>query len=43
MIHLEDNFVADDFRAQRPDAQILLTPVSDPRASGVAELGPRAT
>ena len=32
--------IVDDFRAQRPDAQILLTKVSDPRAFGVAELGP---
>jgi glucose-1-phosphate thymidylyltransferase len=47
VMYLGDNFVVggitpivDDFRAERPDAQILLTQVSDPRAFGVAELGP---
>jgi glucose-1-phosphate thymidylyltransferase len=47
VMYLGDNFIVggissivDDFRAQRPDAQILLTKVSDPRAFGVAELGP---
>ncbi|MFD5451409.1 glucose-1-phosphate thymidylyltransferase [Streptomyces sp. NPDC003470] len=47
VMYLGDNFIVggissivDDFRAQRPDAQILLTRVSDPRAFGVAELGP---
>jgi glucose-1-phosphate thymidylyltransferase len=47
VMYLGDNFIVggissivDDFRAQRPEAQILLTKVSDPRAFGVAELGP---
>lgn len=47
VMYLGDNFIVggissivDDFRAQRPDAQILLTKVCDPRAFGVAELGP---
>ena len=46
VMYLGDNFVvggiADlvrEFRAQRPDAQILLTRVPDPTAFGVAELG----
>ncbi len=47
VMYLGDNFIVggissivDDFRAQRSHAQILLTKVSDPRAFGVAELGP---
>lgn len=47
VMYLGDNFIVggitalvDNFRAERPDAQILLTKVSDPRAFGVAELGP---
>ncbi|MFE6287099.1 glucose-1-phosphate thymidylyltransferase [Streptomyces sp. NPDC057877] len=47
VMYLGDNFIVggitdlvDEFRATRPDAQILLTRVSDPRAFGVAELGP---
>jgi glucose-1-phosphate thymidylyltransferase len=47
VMYLGDNFIVggisglvDTFRSQRPDAQILLTRVSDPRAFGVAELGP---
>jgi len=47
VMYLGDNFIVggitgivDDFRAHRPDAQILLTHVPDPRAFGVAELDP---
>jgi glucose-1-phosphate thymidylyltransferase len=45
VMYLGDNFVVggitalvDQFRSERPDARILLTRVSDPRAFGVAEL-----
>jgi glucose-1-phosphate thymidylyltransferase len=45
VMYLGDNFVVggisalvDEFRAHRPDAQILLTHVPDPRSFGVAEL-----
>ncbi|POX42898.1 glucose-1-phosphate thymidylyltransferase [Streptomyces sp. Ru73] len=45
VMFLGDNFIlggitgiVDAFRRERPDAQILLTQVSDPRAFGVAEL-----
>ncbi|MFC9057118.1 glucose-1-phosphate thymidylyltransferase [Streptomyces sp. NPDC057074] len=45
LMYLGDNFVgegvahfADEFRRQRPAAQILLTPVADPTSFGVAEL-----
>ncbi|AYN43602.1 glucose-1-phosphate thymidylyltransferase [Streptomyces dangxiongensis] len=45
VMYLGDNFIVggitglvDEFRAGRPDAQILLTRVSDPTAFGVAEL-----
>ncbi|WP_184351109.1 glucose-1-phosphate thymidylyltransferase [Streptomyces olivoverticillatus] len=45
LMYLGDNFViagirsfVDDFRARRPDAQILLTKVADPTQFGVAEL-----
>ncbi|MBH1937194.1 glucose-1-phosphate thymidylyltransferase [Streptomyces sp. AV19] len=45
VMYLGDNFVVggitalvEEFRAERPDAQILLTEVSDPSAFGVAEL-----
>jgi glucose-1-phosphate thymidylyltransferase len=45
VMYLGDNFIVsgirdhvDRFRRERPDAQILLTNVSDPRAFGVAEL-----
>ncbi|MCC9711768.1 glucose-1-phosphate thymidylyltransferase [Streptomyces sp. MNU76] len=45
VMYLGDNFIlggitglVDDFRAERPDARILLTPVSNPTAFGVAEL-----
>ncbi|GLZ79243.1 glucose-1-phosphate thymidylyltransferase [Actinorhabdospora filicis] len=45
VMYLGDNFIvggikglADTFREERPDAQILLTPVADPGAFGVAEL-----
>jgi glucose-1-phosphate thymidylyltransferase len=47
VMYLGDNFivggiteVVDRFRADRPDAQILLTKVGDPIAFGVAELDP---
>nr|WSZ12722.1 glucose-1-phosphate thymidylyltransferase [Streptomyces canus] len=47
VMYLGDNFIVggitdlvDEFRGSRPDAQILLTQVPDPRAFGVAELGP---
>ncbi|GAA1416576.1 glucose-1-phosphate thymidylyltransferase [Streptomyces thermospinosisporus] len=45
VMYLGDNFIVggitglvDEFRRHRPDAQILLTRVADPRAFGVAEL-----
>ncbi|MET9076665.1 glucose-1-phosphate thymidylyltransferase [Streptomyces sp. NPDC004232] len=45
VMYLGDNFIVggisaivDRFRASRPDAQIMLTRVSDPRAFGVVEL-----
>ena len=45
VMYLGDNFIVggishlvDDFRAARPDAQIMLTHVPDPRQFGVAEL-----
>jgi glucose-1-phosphate thymidylyltransferase len=45
VMYLGDNFIVggitdlvEEFRRTRPDAQILLTRVSDPRAFGVAEL-----
>jgi glucose-1-phosphate thymidylyltransferase len=45
VMYLGDNFIVggighlvDQFRAERPAAQIMLTRVSDPRAFGVAEL-----
>ncbi|MFG3496450.1 glucose-1-phosphate thymidylyltransferase [Streptomyces sp. NPDC047928] len=47
VMYLGDNFVVggitgivDRFRAERPDAGILLTRVSDPTNFGVAEIGP---
>jgi glucose-1-phosphate thymidylyltransferase len=47
VMYLGDNFIVggiaelvEEFRVRRPDAQILLTQVSDPSAFGVAELGP---
>ncbi|MGP2437847.1 glucose-1-phosphate thymidylyltransferase [Streptomyces sp. JW3] len=47
VMYLGDNFVVGgitdlvaEFRTHRPDAQILLTKVADPRSFGVAELGP---
>ncbi|MHC3467173.1 glucose-1-phosphate thymidylyltransferase [Streptomyces sp. 7R007] len=46
VMYLGDNFIVggisvlvEEFRTNRPDAQILLTRVADPRAFGVAELG----
>jgi glucose-1-phosphate thymidylyltransferase len=45
VMYLGDNFIVggiaqlvDEFRSARPDAQIMLTTVSDPRQFGVAEL-----
>lgn len=45
VMYLGDNFIVggisglvDQFRADKPDAQILLTQVADPRSFGVAEL-----
>ena len=45
VMYLGDNFIVggitqltEEFRASRPDAQIMLTRVTDPRAFGVAEL-----
>jgi glucose-1-phosphate thymidylyltransferase len=45
VMYLGDNFIVggiaglvDEFRSARPDAQIMLTAVSDPRQFGVAEL-----
>ena len=45
VMYLGDNFIVggisglvDDFRTERPDARILLTPVPEPTAFGVAEL-----
>ena len=47
VMYLGDNFIVggisalvDEFRGNRPDTQILLTRVADPRAFGVAELDP---
>ncbi|ANW22691.1 glucose-1-phosphate thymidylyltransferase [Streptomyces clavuligerus] len=47
LMYLGDNFLVDGvsaavrrFRTHRPDAQIMLTRVADPRAFGVAELDP---
>ncbi|MEU7721946.1 glucose-1-phosphate thymidylyltransferase [Streptomyces tibetensis] len=47
VMYLGDNFIVggitglvDEFRGNRPDAQILLTRVADPRSFGVAELDP---
>ncbi|MFF3463715.1 glucose-1-phosphate thymidylyltransferase [Streptomyces sp. NPDC001984] len=47
VMYLGDNFIVggisdlvEEFRTTRPDAQILLTRVPDPRSFGVAELGP---
>jgi glucose-1-phosphate thymidylyltransferase len=47
VMYLGDNFIVggitdlvEEFRTHRPDAQILLTQVPDPRSFGVAELGP---
>lgn len=48
VMYLGDNFIVggitdlvDEFRTHRPDAQILLTRVQDPRSFGVAELDDR--
>ena len=45
VMYLGDNFIVggitslvEEFRSGRPDAQIMLTPVADPRQFGVAEL-----
>ena len=45
VMYLGDNFIVggittlvEQFRSERPDAQIMLTPVPDPREFGVAEL-----
>ena len=50
VMYLGDNFIVggitglvDEFRAVRPDAQILLTRVRDPRQFGVAELDDNGT
>ncbi|MFF9088262.1 glucose-1-phosphate thymidylyltransferase [Streptomyces sp. NPDC014991] len=50
VMYLGDNFIVggitglvDEFRAKGPDAQILLTRVSDPTAFGVAELDERGS
>ncbi|GHH92565.1 glucose-1-phosphate thymidylyltransferase [Streptomyces capillispiralis] len=47
VMYLGDNFIVggitglvEEFRTERPDAQILLTRVPDPTSFGVAELGP---
>ncbi|MGH3245782.1 MAG: glucose-1-phosphate thymidylyltransferase [Trebonia sp.] len=47
VMYLGDNFIVggitglvEEFAARRPEAQIMLQPVSDPRAFGVAELDP---
>lgn len=47
VMYLGDNFIVggitglvEEFRRNRPDAQILLTHVADPRSFGVAELDP---
>ncbi|MFJ1649956.1 glucose-1-phosphate thymidylyltransferase [Streptomyces sp. NPDC088337] len=47
VMYLGDNFIVggitglvEEFRAERPDARILLTRVPDPTSFGVAELGP---
>ncbi len=50
VMYLGDNFIVggitalvDEFRSRRPDAQILLTTVPDPRQFGVAELDEAGT